>query len=263
MIELLAHPNGKPDVQEGLILLHPLQQDPLHWDLGELVQDLPGRAGVDIVKEDDFADLAQQCILVQVVEHGIELVGIGVFAVHHDCRLLGLIQEGIDAVLGNITGIGDLAHVLEAILVFFVQKAHKLLVVKQNVALAASVPVNIDLEGIVSAMGIVLVARSLHAFRLGAVGHNKERSDIVPLQPDRQQALDIVDPVCNFPVNVHDILVKGVVCFDDLNSVLAQLPNRFLVNVLWKGVQIFDIVIKCRADLGVVLLNAVSDQALA
>lgn len=108
---------------------------------------------MDIVKEENFADLAQQCILIQVVEHGIELIGIGVFAVHNDCRLLGLIQEGIDAVLGNITGIGDLAHVLETVLVFFVQKAHKLFVVKQDVALAASAPVNVDLEGIVSAMG--------------------------------------------------------------------------------------------------------------
>ena len=216
---------------------------------------------MDIVKEDDLADLAQQCILIQVVEHGIELVGIGVFAVHHDCRLLSLIQEGIDAVLGNIPGIGDLAHILEAVLVFFVQKAHKLLVIKQDIALAASAPVDVDLEGIVPAMGIVLVARSLHPFRFGAVRHNKERPDIVPLQPDWQQALDIVDPVCNFPVDVHDILVQRIVCFDDLNSVLAELPNRFLVNVLWKGVQIFDIVIKCRADLGVVLLNAVPDQA--
>ena len=90
---------------------------------------------------------------------------------------------------------------------------------------------------------------------------SSKRPDIVPLQPDWQQALDIVDPVCNFPVDVHDILVQRIVCFDDLNSVLAELPNRFLVNVLWKGVQIFDIVIKCRADLGVVLLNAVPDQA--
>lgn len=63
------------------------------------------------------------------------------------------------------------------------KKAHKLFVVKQDVALAASAPVDVDLEGIVPAMGIVLVARSLHAFRLGAIGHDKERSDIVPLQP--------------------------------------------------------------------------------
>ena len=123
---------------------------------------------------------------------------------------------------------------------FFVQKAHKLFAVKQDVALAASAPADVDLEGIVPAMGIVLVACSLHAFRFGAVGHNKERSDIVPLQPDRKQALDIVDPICNFPVDVHDILVQRVVCFDDLNSVLAELPNCFLVNVLRKGMQIFD-----------------------
>ena len=41
----------------------------------------------------------------------------------------------------------------------------------------------------------------------------------------------------------------------------ANVPLLGFGNVLWKGVQIFDIVIKCRADLGVVLLNAVPDQA--
>ena len=101
----------------------------LNRDLGEFLKNLPGSGGVDIIIEDDFADLPKKCSLIQIVQGGIKFIGVCVLTVHDDCCPIASLQEVIDSVFGYEPCICDLAHVREVVLMVLIEEPDEFLIV--------------------------------------------------------------------------------------------------------------------------------------
>ena len=127
--EFPASSSGKANIHQRFVLLDALDHIVLDRDLGEFLKDLPGSGGMDIVVQNNLADFPQKCRLVQIVQRGIELVGIRILAVYNDSGSAASLQKVIDSVFGYEPCICDLAHVREVVLMMLVEKTDKFLVV--------------------------------------------------------------------------------------------------------------------------------------
>ena len=215
----------------------------LHGDLRELLENLPRRRRVDVIVEDDLRDFPEQGVLVEVVEHGIELIGVAVFAVDDDRRAAASLQELIDARLGGAARVGDLAEVGEIVLVHLVEERDEFLVVVEDVPLLLlRRPVDVDLIGVVRPVGAVLLGGALQPRLLRAVRHEKQLADILPLQPQRQKVAAVVDAVGDVQIDVDDVLRELIVGAEQLDAVLRQAAQTLLRNIFGQCMQIFEIV---------------------
>ena len=66
----------KHNIRQRLGLNQSFDHDVLNWDLCKLIKNLPGCSCVHIVVKNDFANLVQQCFLIKVVQHRVELIGV-------------------------------------------------------------------------------------------------------------------------------------------------------------------------------------------
>ena len=260
-VVLLAGAGGEGDVHQGFVLLHPLDHDVLHGQVGVVLQHFPGRGGVDIVEEDDAADFSG-VLLVQVPQGGAEAVGVGVFAVDHHDDLFALLQEVIDAALDVAAHVGDPAVLGESVVVPLIQQGGKALVVVEDVALLGGDPVDVDLIGVVGPVGIVAVGGGLGA-RLGqAVGHDDEVPDVLPVEPQGEEGLAVVDPVGDDPIDLDDVLVEfDAGLFDEAHPVQLQLVDALHGDVLRHGQNGAMLKAHALVDILKISLDGRADQA--
>ena len=62
--EFPAGASSEPDVHQGFVFLDPLDDFMLHGNVGEFIENIPCRGGMDIIIEDNLSDLMKQGILV-------------------------------------------------------------------------------------------------------------------------------------------------------------------------------------------------------
>ena len=119
--ELPAGAGGESNIHQGLVLFYTLYDLMLHRDFCEFIENVPCRGGMYVIIENDLGDFVEQGVLIQVVQRGIEFIGVGVFAVHDNRAALTLLQKPINTFLGHQAGVCNLTHVREVVLVDLVE----------------------------------------------------------------------------------------------------------------------------------------------
>lgn len=247
-------------VNKGLAAGYTPDLQMLDRDLSELIENTPCRGGVNIVAEDDLADSIQQRLPIQIVQRCVELVGVGVFTVHDNDGPAAAFEEVVNALLGAVAGIVDLARILENIFVGFIQQGAEFFVVVENVAGFPITPVDVYLIGVTIFVGVVLSGGCLDACLCITVGHDKELFHIVPRKPGKQ-FFAIVDTVSDKAVDVDDVLVQLSVCLDDGDAIRLKLAQALLRDIFRERMQILEFMEHPVVQVTVVLLDGGAEHA--
>ena len=84
-----------------------------------------------------------------------------------------------------------------------IEQANKLFIIVEKVADRRSKgPVDIDLIGVLVDVGVVFVCSCFGPFLSSATRHDEDRPQILPLQPNGEQAFAVVDPIGDVLVDV-------------------------------------------------------------
>ena len=139
-----------------------------------------------------------------------------------------VVYKVIDVILNKSSRIRNAAVFGEHIVVPLIQKSHEFFIVKKNVPFIHRFPVDIHLIRIALQVCIVNTRGISRAPFGKSVWHYKQLFDIRPINPYREKAFAVIDPVGDNTINFNNMMTKfGAGFFDERDSVLAELLNAF------------------------------------